>query len=402
MSLVSVQDIQYINKIITSAKYSSKIDYKNQAIDYTMRSRGFRKLHAGTNRVVYKHEEIPNIVMKIPFREIALSDGLREYKNQMELQPFVTRIFDVTPCGTMALVERVQAITSIPEYLSLYDSIFELLVKKILGKYILEDIGSDYFKNIGIRDGFGPVLIDFPIMFKLDGNKLYCNKVHLNGVHCDGIIDYDDGFNKLVCKKCGQRYYASELQKYEDENKIVKGYYKKGDLDMRIEVRRGREIVAVNETKVSETIKSNVLDIEVVGGTAEEETVNTVEDKNNTTEENRPMTKVSSIYTEKKEDNTENIAFSLNELEDGEVPPEYLNIPGYGVYKLQSVLEIPEGEFMNPPESPVKDDYDENGNFKIEKEKVESTAIDARTDYEDDEEKTEVNPIEVDDYKSMY
>ena len=115
------------------------------------------------------------------------------------------------------------------------------------------------------------------------------------------------------------------------------------------------------------------------------------------------MTKVSSIYTEKKEDNTENIAFSLNELEDGEVPPEYLNIPGYGVYKLQSVLEIPEGEFMNPPESPVKDDYDENGNFKIEK--VESTAIDARTDYEDDEEeeeKTEVNPIEVDDYKSMY
>ena len=55
-SLVSVQDIAYIHNIITHPKYTSKLDYKNDAINYVMRSRGFKKLHAGTNRVVYKHE----------------------------------------------------------------------------------------------------------------------------------------------------------------------------------------------------------------------------------------------------------------------------------------------------------------------------------------------------------
>ena len=66
-------------------------------------------------------------------------------------------------------------------------------------------------------------------MYKLDGQKLYCNKIHLNGQVCDGVIDYDEGFNKLICKKCGQRYYASELAKNEAENNIVKGIYSKGD-----------------------------------------------------------------------------------------------------------------------------------------------------------------------------
>ena len=375
-SLVSVQDIAYIHNIITHPKYTSKLDYKNDAINYVMRSRGFKKLHAGTNRVVYKHEEIPNIVMKVPFREVALSDGPNEYRNQFDLQPFVTRIFEVSPCGTMALAERVQAITSIPEYLSLYDSIFELLTNKILGKFVLEDIGTKYFKNIGIRDGFGPVLLDFPLMFKLDGQKLYCNKMHLDGSICDGIIDYDEGFNKLICKKCGQRYYAAELAKNEVDNKIIKGFYSKGDSKMEICIRKGRNIVA-RGGKATETIKSKVLDLEFTGKT---------ESSNNLDNESVDYINNDTIQLPK---------------HDPDIPlPEYLNIPSYGLYKLVSAIEKPEDEFINPPEEgleiPTKEDYDEDGNFVIENNKeteepqdtaVENHPVDARMDFEDYENK---------------
>ena len=368
-SLVSIQDVQYIHNIITSPKYSSKLDYKNQAIDYTMRCRGFRKLHAGTNRLVYKHEEIPSIVMKVPYREIALTDGPREYRNQYELFPFVSRTFEYTQCGTMSLHERVQPITSIPEYMSLKDSIFELLVNRVLGKYVLEDIGTKYFKNIGIRDGFGPVLIDYPIMYKLDGKKLYCNKVHIDGSICDGIIDYDEGFNKLICKKCGQRYYASELAKDEEENKIVKGFYAKGDIKMEICIMKGKNVVSKSE-KMTSTIESNVLDnnieVEVEGDT-------------------KPTTTVDKVVVE--EEKKEEVNYI--KLPKLDIPPTYLNIEGYGVYKLQTPLEVPEDIGMNPPiedvEIPTKDDYDKDGKFKLEKdeEKSVSKPIDARTEYED-------------------
>lgn len=365
-SLVSQQDVYYIHNIITSPKYASKIDYKNQAIDYTMKCRGFRKLHAGTNRVVYKHEEIPSIVMKIPTREVALTDGPREYKNQYYLQPFVTRIFEHTQCGTMALAERVQPITSIPEYMSLSDSVFELLVNKVLGKYVLEDIGTLYFKNIGIRDGFGPVLVDFPLMYKLDGQKLYCNKIHLNGQVCDGVIDYDEGFNKLICKKCGQRYYASELAKNEAENNIVKGIYSKGDCNMEIVIKRGREVVC-KTGRMTETIKSNVLDniqVEVIGRTKEEPVI-----------ENNQYTT-----------NTEENYIKIPRKVDGEPSPEYLNIESYGTYRLVEEVETPSDNFMNSPEmvKPSEDDYDNNGKFILEGEKEHPQPVDARMDFVED------------------
>lgn len=153
LSMITLEDINRLNYIARSVKYSSKIELKLQEIDKIMTARGFIKFHAGTNRIVYRPLEIPSIVVKIAIDKVGLRDNPDEYNNQFLLKPFVTKVFEVSPCGTIGTFERVQPITSRAEFISVADDIFNLINSKIIGEYILEDIGSKYFMNWGNRIG---------------------------------------------------------------------------------------------------------------------------------------------------------------------------------------------------------------------------------------------------------
>lgn len=153
LSLITTYDIMELNKIATSVKLAGKIDEKYKMIDRIMNNRGFIKLHAGTNRVVYRFLEDQSFVVKIAVDRVGLGDNPAEYKNQFLLKPFVTKVFEVSPCGTVALVERVDPIMSREEFLSVADDVFSLITKIFVGRYVLDDFGSHYFMNYGIRNG---------------------------------------------------------------------------------------------------------------------------------------------------------------------------------------------------------------------------------------------------------
>lgn len=250
---LTIQDINQLRYIATSNKYAAKIDLKYKAIDDIMVRRGFRKFHCGTNRIVYKFLEDETFLVKIALDKVGMGDNPKEYKNQFLLKPFVTKMFQMSPCGTVAFVERVQPVTSRQEFSSIANEVFELLSNCIIGKYVLEDVGTKYFMNYGLRNGFGPVLLDYPYVFELDGNKLYCNKVYPNGFRCDGEIDYDAGFNNLVCTKCGKIYLAQELEaSIKDKLIIMKD---EGELNMKIQIKRGNNVLIDHDTsKESRTI----------------------------------------------------------------------------------------------------------------------------------------------------
>ena len=205
--------------IASSVKYASKVKMKYKAIDEIMTKCNCRKIASGTNRVVYMPYEYKGLVFKIAIDRVGLSDNPAEYKNQFVLKPDITKIFEVHPSGAIGSVERVKPVTSIEEYISIADDVYNLLVKKIIGRYVLEDIGTNFFMNIGVREGYGPVLLDFPYVYELDGSKLYCNDTSL-GSPCCGEIDYDDGFNYLVCTKCGKKYNARDLQSTSSNSSI--------------------------------------------------------------------------------------------------------------------------------------------------------------------------------------
>lgn len=231
-SLLSQYDIDRLYYIATSVKYSSKPKIKYQEMDKIMNARGFVKLSAGTNRVVYRFLESTDFVVKVAADAIGMGDNPREFENQFIFKPFVTKVFEVSPCGTVGVFERVQPITSREEFLSAADDIFEVINDWFIGKYIMADIGTKFFMNWGIRTystgkegsvAFGPVLLDFPYVYELDGNKLFCSAVDQNSETgtCGGVIDYDSGFNFLHCTKCGVRYRVRELAK-KIENKEIK------------------------------------------------------------------------------------------------------------------------------------------------------------------------------------
>ena len=224
-SYISLPEIQYFDYIATSAKLAGKSKrYKIDMMSEVLRPKGFIYMTAGTNRVVFRNDYDQSFLLKIGFDSTGINDSMREFHNQEVLKPFVPKVFDVSPRGTVGLIERVHPILNRAEFMSVAGQIFDILNKKILGKYVLEDIGTDFFKNWGLRDGFGPVLLDYPYVYEIDGSKLVCNKPLPDGTNCRGLIDYDEGFNTLVCELCGRRHTAKSLAKNNGAILITKDY----------------------------------------------------------------------------------------------------------------------------------------------------------------------------------
>lgn len=251
-SLLTEYDIARIYDITTSVKYSSKVAMKIKAIREILRPRGFEQFANGTNRMCFRFLEDKSIVLKVAYKTSGLDNGFREMYNQQFLKPFVSKTFEVHPSGTVSLHERLLPITNKEEFLSVIDDIFNVLTC-LVGKYALEDVGTKYFMNWGIRSGFGVAILDYPDLFELDGKKLYCNRpIYPNTKFpvCNGLIDYDKGFNTLVCTCCGKEYRASELQKARENKQIIL----EGDVNMNVRILRGNQVVAQSDN-ISDVIE---------------------------------------------------------------------------------------------------------------------------------------------------
>lgn len=256
-------DIQRLFEIATSVSLSSKPKEKFKQINDIMTSRGMRKFGSGTNRVVYCHPEFDDIVFKVAYDYVAMRDNKAEFQNQFILKPFVTKVFEVDPSGVIAVVEKAKPIKNREEFLSVADDIFELINTWIIGKYVMADIGEKFFMNYAVRKGMGVILCDYPYLYELDGDKLFCaapNPMNPSG-RCDGVIDYDDGFNFLICKKCGCKYKANELAKHLESKTIIQRSCE-GGYKMNLRVKGGSgpaKSIVINDNDIVEaTTMSNV------------------------------------------------------------------------------------------------------------------------------------------------
>ena len=257
---LSNQDIADLRAIATSLRLSAKIDVKRKMMDDIMRRRGFKRFQAGTNRIIYKFEESQAFVAKVAIDRVGMKDNPNEFKNQELLKPFVTKTFHVSECGTVALSERVEPIVRPSEFEIIAEDIYELITNKILGIYVMEDIGTKYFMNWGTRVGFGPVLLDYPYLFELDGDKLFCNVPDpMTGIPCGGEIDYDAGFNELICKKCGKRYLARDLKRNITENNVIMNtIIGGGKYPMIVQIKRGDEVLSNSDSSTDTIIKPHM------------------------------------------------------------------------------------------------------------------------------------------------
>lgn len=140
------QEQAYIKHIILR----NRNDIKIKMLNAIMKSKGFSRLSGGTNRMVYRYLDNPSFVLKVAIDRVGLQDNLLEFKNQAYLKPYVCKIFDTTPDGLMATIERVYPITSKEEFTAVQDEIFYLITTKIIGRTVADDIGKAHFRNFGI------------------------------------------------------------------------------------------------------------------------------------------------------------------------------------------------------------------------------------------------------------
>ena len=145
LNLLTIQDIMQLNQIANDKKLNTRPKEKLEMIKSIMGARGFKRLSSGTNRICFKYMEDQSFVIKVAYDHVGLSDNLHELYNQEFLKPFCTKVFEVSPCGTVGMFERVRAIKNREEFQNIANDVFDIIVNEFVGKYILADIGNKFF-----------------------------------------------------------------------------------------------------------------------------------------------------------------------------------------------------------------------------------------------------------------
>lgn len=238
-------DVARLNFIATSIRYAGAVEKKLAAIKQIMEYNGFKRFAGGTNRIIFRHLEDSSIVAKVAIDRVGLKDNPAEFNSQELIRPFCAKMIQITPCGTVGFAERVQPIKTKEEFSILAPDIFDVL-DNLLGKYVMDDVGTKYFLNWGVTNR-GPVLLDYPYIYRLDPNKLICKNMVLGRV-CGGFIDYDDGYNHLTCQRCGKKYNAVDLNNYSQSNERVKTKGGITMIPMKTKLKKGNEVIATNDS----------------------------------------------------------------------------------------------------------------------------------------------------------
>ena len=257
--------IQRLYDYMTSPRLINNPSKRFKLTNELLQPWGFNPLASGTNRRAFYCVYDPGIIFKIASDAVGQKDNQSELFIQQMLRPFCPKVFNVDGDGVIALSERGEPMTEHDYKFVWAEEIFDLLFSLLARGYILEDVGSNFYKNFGIRLGFGPMIWDFPYVYKLDWRKLICQKPdHITGKPCGGEIDYayNKGMSEIVCTRCGARYSARYLASsvpgeainfVNKERGIQMGKF---DTNFIVSVRRGDKIVATygKETKNQQTV----------------------------------------------------------------------------------------------------------------------------------------------------
>lgn len=218
LSYFSIDDINTIHRLAMSPSMYCNVLEEYRLIGEIMNKRGFKLIGGGTNRRTYECVYDNRIVAKVATDPVGFTSNLRELVNQNVLKPFCCKIFEVSPCGTIAIIEKVVPLKDESEFKKYSSEIFNMLFFIIRNNSIaMEDIGTRSFKNYGYRCNFGPVFLDYPTMYVADPEKRLCRNI-VNNRMCCGTLDYDEGFNVIVCSECGRTHFAKTLAKKQGDN----------------------------------------------------------------------------------------------------------------------------------------------------------------------------------------
>jgi hypothetical protein len=264
--LFDAETIKSIKMTVTNPKIKFFKD-KFRILAGILNPLGYILAHAGTNRVVFQPQFDDSFVVKIGLDIAGRTNNPNEIVNQKYLKPFVCKCFDTTDDGVIGTFERVVPIENLYQLWSVREDIFDIM-RAITKRFIIDDFGTEAFKNWGVRKGFGPVLLDYADMYILDKDTAYCRKPidwHSTAV-CGGELGYTPGYNKIMCKKCGG---IGKAKQYKGKEKLSVYVPSRGiDMGIKCTIKVGGKTVFSTEegftNQINETKEEFVAPHEVV------------------------------------------------------------------------------------------------------------------------------------------
>lgn len=253
--LFDAETIKSIKLAVTNPKIKFFKD-KFRILAGILNPLGYILAHAGTNRVVFQPQFDDSFVVKIGLDIAGRTNNPNEIVNQKYLKPFVCKCFDTTDDGVIGTFERVVPIENLNQLWSVREDIFDIM-RAITKRFVIDDFGTEAFKNWGVRKGFGPVLLDYADMYILDKDTAYCRKPidwHSTAV-CGGELGYTPGYNKIMCKKCGG---IGKAKQYKGKEKLSVYVPSRGiDMGIKCVIKVGGKTVFSTEEGFTNQINEN-------------------------------------------------------------------------------------------------------------------------------------------------
>ena len=209
--------IQLITKTAGASNNDKGQMIKNLLYEYNI---PFSSLGSGTNRLGLL---IDGYAIKIALDEDGMIDNRREFKYTEVLQPYVVKVYEISPLGLIAVCEYVTIFTY-DDFRKYADEMREIL-KDISTHFLMGDVGitGKNYVNWGYRDDGTVCILDFAYIYSVQYRLFTCS------CSDDSLLVYDDDFVKLICPRCGRKYTFGSIRKKftktQQENEI-------GDMDL--------------------------------------------------------------------------------------------------------------------------------------------------------------------------
>ena len=180
----------------------------------------FSSLGSGTNRLGLL---IDGYAVKIALDEDGMIDNRREFKYTEVLQPYVVKVYEISPLGLVAVTEYVTIFTY--DDFRRYADDMRSILKDISTHFLMGDVGitGKNYVNWGYRDDGTVCILDFAYIYSVQYKLFMCS------CSDDAMLVYDDDFVKLICPRCGRKYTFGAIRKRftkaQQENEI-------GDTDL--------------------------------------------------------------------------------------------------------------------------------------------------------------------------
>lgn len=170
---------------------------KKHGIDFT-------PLGCGTNRCSLL---IDGFAIKFALDNDGAIDNRREMIYSKNLQPYVTKCYECTPSGYIAVEEYVEIFTQ-DEFRSRQTEMREIL-EAISEQYLIGDIGitTKNYVNWGTRLDGTICILDYAYCYNTTFGTFVCG--------CDetSVLHYDKNFVDLVCPTCGKKYSFGDVRR---------------------------------------------------------------------------------------------------------------------------------------------------------------------------------------------